>query len=535
MRKIKKTFQVLCCCLAFSLTSLTAIAQKSNNFKTIVVDKQVKDFPEKYSKATPMDAFVSISNITMNGKLGLWRAYSTSQYHKFFPEANTPDKEIAANVKNNILNREIKECILYRDSAAAVITTSEKESQYLIRYLRCENNEWLNAGENMLVGLTETRANIYEQLPIIAGYLRLKKLLDQTPTDTINFTNHIKTHGKHPKDYVLDKLAKHQLVIYGEMHGRPASWNLLRGIIDDPKFAETTGIVFMEFVSYHQKELDRFYEQEKLDISILLNIFGDQQVYGWLDKGQFDFMLALRELNQKLPAEKKIKVVLADYQFSMDSIKTRDQFMAEMKNAKDRNTQMADVIEQTIESSDDSRNSLFIVGFGHSYKTHIPGMASTAPGQKPALSAAAQLVERFSDEAIFSILPHCATMNNSGFVEGKVRNGIFDYVFDVNGNKPIAFDLKGSPFGREPFDALLEVKYNPQVGTYNDNYDGYIFFGKLEDEMKGELLLELFTDDFVNELKRRATILGTKRVFNTPVENLNKEDIIEGLKKKCNQ
>ena len=49
--------------------------------------------------------------------------------------------------------------------------------------------------------------------------------------------------------------------------------------------------------------------------------------------------------------------------------------------------------------------------------------------------------------------------------------------------------------------------------------------------MKGELLLELFTDDFVFELKRRATIVGIKQLYNMPVENLNKEDIINSLKK----
>ena len=49
--------------------------------------------------------------------------------------------------------------------------------------------------------------------------------------------------------------------------------------------------------------------------------------------------------------------------------------------------------------------------------------------------------------------------------------------------------------------------------------------------MKGEPLLELFTDDFVNELKRRATMLGMKQLYNMPVDNLNKEDIISSLKK----
>lgn len=531
MRKIKKTFQIVCCCVAFSLTSLTAVSQNTNDFKTITVNKQVKEFPEKYSKETPIDVFISMMNIIANGKMSMKREYSSYTIRSAYKQ-NTLDREVSEDYKNQMLNWKIKEYIVYKDSAAAFICSMNDANDFhLIIYFTKENGEWLNVKEDAGGNLENSHEVALNRLPIMASYIPMIEVLKQTPKDTINFTNYIKTHGKHPKNYVLDKLAKHKLVIYGEMHRRPVSWHLMRQIIADPKFVETTGTVFMEFASFNQKEWEHFYEQEDLDKSILLKIFGSQQINGWVDKGQFDFMIALRELNKKLPAEKKIKVVFADFQVSLESIETKEQFMAELKNAKDRNTQMADIIQQTIESSSDNRNSLFIVGFGHAYKTHIPGMASTVPGQVPALSAGAQLVERFSDEAVFSILPHCATINNNGFVEGKVRNGIFDYAFEVNGNKPVAFDLKDSPFGKEPFDAFLEVKYDSRVGKYSDNYDGYIFFGKLENEMKGELLLELFTDDFVNELKRRATMLGMKQLYNMPIENLNKEDIISSLKK----
>ncbi|MDR2388173.1 MAG: hypothetical protein LBD89_00090 [Tannerellaceae bacterium] len=99
---------------------------------------------------------------------------------------------------------------------------------------------------------------------------------------------------------------------------------------------------------------------------------------------------------------------------------------------------------------------------------------------------------------------------------------------------PIAFDLVDSPFGREPFDAGLEVKFNPKIGSYQENYDGYIFFQKPEEEEKGTPLYELFTDQYVTEIKRRAVISGMKENqiwYNVPIKDLNKEIIINSMKK----
>jgi hypothetical protein len=47
--------------------------------------------------------------------------------------------------------------------------------------------------------------------------------------------------------------------------------------------------------------------------------------------------------------------------------------------------------------------------------------------------------------------------SNVGRSGGKIRNGLYDCVFEMNGNVTVAFDLAGSPFGREPFDASLET------------------------------------------------------------------------------
>lgn len=533
MKRIKKSFRLVCFCLTLSLATLTGLSQNKNDMKTTSFDKQVKYFSEKYSKETPMDAFVSICYMTINGKMSMLRPYSTYRFYQFLPKENTPDQEIPENFKNEVLNREVKECIIYRDSTAAIITTSAKDSSYLIRYLSKENGEWLNAGESGEKGLAKAKESATNNLATLASYISQIEVITQTPKDTVNFEKYIKSYGMQPPKYILEKLEKHKLVIYGEMHRRKVSWDLLRQVIADSEFAKTTGTVFMEFASCHQKALDQFYAKEDLDQSILLDIFRSQQINGWYDKDQFDFMIALRELNKKLPDDKKIKVVFADYQAPWASIETVGELQNYLKE--DRNTHMADIIEHTMKTTADQRNALFIVGFMHAYKSSdVLGMASTPEGMAPAPSAGAQLVERFSNEDVFCIFPHCASISNMGHMGGKIRNGLFDYVFETNNNIPVAFDLKNSPFGREPFDACVEVKFDPRIGSYENNYDGYIFFQKLEDEEKGTPLLEIFTDDFMIEMKRRAAIYGINenmKWYNVPIKDMNKEDVMNTLNK----
>ena len=57
-------------------------------------------------------------------------------------------------------------------------------------------------------------------------------------TDSIAMIEYVKRNGQNPKDYMLDKLTNHKLVVYGEVHKRKASWDLLKSVIEDPSFSK---------------------------------------------------------------------------------------------------------------------------------------------------------------------------------------------------------------------------------------------------------------------------------------------------------
>ena len=353
----------------------------------------------------------------------------------------------------------------------------------------------------------------------------------QSDVDTLAFVDYVKKNGQEPKDFMMEKLSNHKLVIYGEVHRRKASWDLLKSIIKDPSFSKRTGIVFLEMSSDSQEKMDKFFANEDMNKEIILDIFRDVQMPGWPDRGMYEFVIDLWNINRGLAKNEKINLVLVDIPRPYSSLKTKEEFDNHFKNLPipNRDHQMADIIEKSMQCRTDERSGLFIVGMAHAFN------ARAAVGNSIWITAGSHLKECFSDKDVFIFSTHAAIMNNTGYMAGLTRNGIFDYAFKRNGNKPVAFNLAGSPFGKERFDLILELKSFEDVGSYENNFDGLIFLMPLKDEGPQYLLPELFTENFVQELRRRAIIFGNEnwRQYGAKVKDITLDDIHKCFQKEA--
>ena len=307
----------------------------------------------------------------------------------------------------------------------------------------------------------------------------------------------------------------------------------MRDLINSPEFHQLTGAVFLELASNSQVELDRFFTNSTKDPNIILNIFRNEEIMGWNCRGMHEFMLDLWEVNKQLLPEKKIKVFAVDFPRPFHTpITTKAQYQAFFDDLPDRNVCMATIIEDYIQSSSDKRNCLFIVGNGHAYKSQVLFRARFLQTGR---SAGSLLLEKLPATDIFSIFTHSPKIANNGYLYGQLRKGLFDYTFAEIGNKPVAFNLHGSPFGKEPFDASAEICFDINAGNFMDNYDAYIFLQPLNEELNNTPLYELYTDDFIAEIKRRAYFLGYDTENDAlwgifKIKDLTKEQIIEYLK-----
>ena len=282
----------------------------------------------------------------------------------------------------------------------------------------------------------------------------------------------------------------------------------------------------MELQSYKQGEIDKFFSNTaRMDSTILIDIYQDMQLNGWFDKGGFEFLINLWKLNKRLPAKEKIRVVFTDFQPQFRKIKTKEEWQNYKNNATKRDTHMADVIEHTIKTSSDSRNNLFIVGYGHAYKS--PSIMEYGESPQGDCSAANQLVRRFSTDDIFCTRVHTSSIINKCRY---TRGGMFDSAFAKNGGCPVAFKLKGSPFGKEIIEEWAFEK--DDFGSFENNYDGYIYLGgEPIDNQLGYRLSDIYTEDFVKEIIRRAYLFGDENEmwFGVPNKTLTLDVLLKDL------
>lgn len=498
-------------------------AELPEDFKIQTIARQVREFaPDSINLSSPLDYYISRAWVTMSGKERLWADISTS---KFMFDADAPDRDTDDNIRNYVLNETIEEIVTYRDSVAAILTRPDGDDMILINNCWIEDGRWVNGGQGLAENIEEARDAVRTNLP--KHYARLPRIerIRELPEDITPFVDFLAGEQSSPERFLLDMAATHKLVINGELHRRKVSWDMLKRLIRLPDFSDKVRVVFMELPSRCQQQMDAFMNSDTLETEIVLDIFRQEQIYGWWDRGEFEFICDLWRLNRSFDPGKHVRIVLTDYQIPYSEINSPD----EASELEDRNTHMADVIAENILCSSDSRNCLFLVGCAHAYKSKQSGFASAAARQENALTAGAQLAARLGNENVFTVFQHMVSGDNAGNYKAPLRGGVFDRAFEAVGNRPVGFRLKDSPFGDEPFDGIYEIKYNAETGTFADNFDGYLFLHPIADEPRATPLTEIFTDEFVEEIKRRASVTGFRSLFGRPVQELTKEYITEIL------
>jgi uncharacterized iron-regulated protein len=495
--------------LVLALMSIISYGQDiSEEFKTIVVNKKIKDFRDTIDLSSPLLSCISINYISIKGKNSLWREVSTVRLKESMPDSTVPDSEVTEERKSRILETTIKEIIYYKDSVACAITEI-RDSLYSIRYFYLEFDKWVQGGENGRKSLEASRQEFAKSAEMRLQLLQRTTTIAKVPTDTAAFIKYLKKNSSNPKEFILSKLNKYKLVQYGEVHRRKASWDLLQEVAKDKRFANSTGVIFMEMASHKQKDIDSFFANDTINTELLLEVFREYMDIGWNDKGMFDFVKCIWQINRNLPENKKIKLIAADTPRPFSSFLSGSD-MNKNDSKYDRDEFMANTVMNYLESKKDNRNALFIVGTGHTCKT---------------TKSAGSLLSKKMSQDLYTIFQHSPRVKEGSDKYERIRYGIFDYAFYKLGDKPKAFDLKGSPFGKEPFDGL---NYEGS-GTYLDNYDGYIFFGSLDDEPHGECLYDLYSDKFILEMDRRLHLEGSSLVEDWGLKELSKKAVIEHI------
>ena len=492
------------------ILSMNAFCQElSKDFKTIKVNKKISEFPDKFDLSSPLNSCITYNYIRINGKDRLLCSVNSILYKADLPDTNAPDSKISAADRDIYLNTIIKEVIIYKDSIACVIG-EYKPSRFSVRSFRYEFGKWVSFGESIRNNIEESRQHFAEYAVLYLHQLQRVIATSPLPTDMASFVNYLKTKGTNPKEFVLSKLKKTKLVMYGEIHHRKISWDFLNNVLNDTHFASTTGVVFLELPSHKQKDMDQFMSNVKIDQELLLDVFREFLIDGWDDYGKFDFIVNVWKRNKNLSADKKIRIVLVDTPRPYSTFLTAED-MKKCDDQYDRDEFMAGSILKYMASKKDKRNALFIVGAAHLLKTE---------------KSAGSIITQKMPKDTYTIFQHSPQVDNNQKTQLRIRHGMFDYAFYKTGDQAVAFELKYSPFGKEPFDGL----YLEGSGTFQDNYDGYIFFGSLDKEPSDIPLFDLYSNKFIFEMDRRYHLTGTSLKDEWRLKELSQGAVIEMVK-----
>jgi hypothetical protein len=493
---ISTAFLILGLTSAGPTAAIVATDAHPDKVQIYEVNKKVKDFGAEDDFSTPESAYAAINRLCAGGDAGRWRQVSVERLAGRMPAAGAKRK-VSKQAADEWLNARILEVRIFGGVYAAVLAKIPHPRKSIIDYrsLELENRRWLNAGNDVFSSMDQARKKFniacqrYEERP--------KRPKIEDPEEYLRpFVDFLKTQGKQPKVFVTEALATHKVVIIGETHHRPRYWAFTSSLVADPDFSKLAGTIYMELPSNHQQSIDKFLSAEKCDTMPVVRMLRDMLWMGWPDQPMLDFFITVWQTNEKLEPEHRLRIVLVDMQRPWERITKR----ADWKQYDvDRDKYMADnIIRDMQDNPHQRRNSLFIVGVGHT------ALDFKYSGGEPLQTAGWRLQQKLGSANVCAIMQHRCVMTNMGRVDGRLCLGLFDSAFEAVGRKPVAFTLEHGPFGQQPYDGQPDM---PVQGSYGDGFNGYLYLGPLETEIFSPLIAGFYTDQHIQELDRRYRIM----------------------------
>lgn len=320
-----------------------------------------------------------------------------------------------------------------------------------------------------------------------------------------------------PRQYILKAFEEKDIVVFSErLHAEYAQYEMLAEVLRDPRF---TGNVYTEVGCYNMGEpICELLKKEGLSDaelnSELLRIIRKLDFFALWPNTNFYFLLkTLYQVNQRRPAEQKIMLYPLDLIFHWDSVKCKDQYksLMDMQEPADdfppvinRNMVMAQhfirAYEKARYKNPLKKKALVIENTYHGY-TRIPEYIFHPT--EPVVYSTAQYIFKTYPNQVKGIM-----INGVANGTGKLAaNGKWDAAFEVCGNKPLAFDLAGTPFGNSRFDMYNFGGSAYRKVNFDYIFDGFIFYTPIKEFKMVQGFTGIFDEPaFREEYMRRLAI-----------------------------
>jgi hypothetical protein len=321
------------------------------------------------------------------------------------------------------------------------------------------------------------------------------------------FLNYVKKNAVDPSSYVTNKLKEHEVVILGEMHEQKDNLDFISKNISSFYHDGGVRIFATEFVrSHNNKMINEIVTAKEFDYNRVVAIYRDF-AWVWGYKGYIDIIESIWKLNNSLKAdEEKLKIVGLDFEW-------QDWSGAKVESYEDRDKYMADMFIDTY-GKDNKGKAIIHTGFNHSFWDFL------SYGNRMGY-----YLHQTYGNRIFQICLH------HNFYIGNTKQSIDDFyipefideIYYGNNNKPIGFDIIGSPFENIK-DNISDFFIHDDKTVFGTVTKGYIVLKPLID-----IEPTSFVEDFIDSsnFEKAKEIIKTRGWFeisdNISIDELNKK------------
>jgi hypothetical protein len=296
---------------------------------------------------------------------------------------------------------------------------------------------------------------------------------------------------------ILAAFDKYEVVGMHSAHGSQDVDDYILSLIRDPAFPGKVNDIVVECGnSLYQGILDRYIAGEDVPLREMQQVWRNTTQLMCSLSGFYEQLFPLvRQVNQKLPVQKRIRVLAADPAFDWSKVKNGSDI------PRDRDSSIVSVMTKEVLAK--QRKALMLFGLMHLLHG-LPMNPSRT--EMPMRATAVTLYEQTYPGLTFVVIPHrgFGTFSNlaaeNGELEARMRSWPKPSLIAVNGTW---------------FAALSMAYFFPVPETWRDRplsgfVDGYLYVGP-RDSLSHEGTPSSILDDkqYVDELRRRAALGGS--------------------------
>ncbi|MEM7587517.1 MAG: hypothetical protein AAF560_29280, partial [Acidobacteriota bacterium] len=275
----------------------------------------------------------------------------------------------------------------------------------------------------------------------------------------------LETQGKDPLAFVRQRLDEVDLILFDDAwHPVVEPFDFYQALLRDPASRERLDFVFVEaFAVNHQPTLDRFFAAPQENVHLLAPMLQDDlSGHGWALATYVDLLRTVYRVNAELPAGQRLRVVAVNDPVYWSALETPEDLAIFRQSLVGNDYGMYRKILASMEDFESGKKGIFLTNTRHAYKG-IRGangrlfwncgtfFAQWHPGRTSSIRFHHLMLTIRKEVDPGDQATSTAGLERYDYRFERVAGGLWDEAFAVHGNRPVAFDLDGTPFGALPY------------------------------------------------------------------------------------